>query len=125
MVSHGLPPEAQGEGILSTRIMRFLKPTKLGGFSASWLRHDGRVWWWTATTCLYFPTDFAPEPELEPFAAPLAAGGGLGSGGGVAGAVYCFSGRAMGMSVLVDTAVSTLEAIGAGGRTRRRTGGVG
>jgi hypothetical protein len=30
------------ECILRTKIMRFLKPTKLGVFSASWLRHEVR-----------------------------------------------------------------------------------
>lgn len=34
--------------------MRFLKPTKLGIASASWLRHDVWATEWTAATCLYF-----------------------------------------------------------------------
>lgn len=34
--------------------MRFLKPTKLGCFSASWLRHEVRVTEWVAKTWRYF-----------------------------------------------------------------------
>lgn len=41
-------------------------------------------------------------------------------GGASVAAVYCFSGRVTGMSVLVDTAVSTAEAIEEGRRGERR-----
>lgn len=34
--------------------MRFRKPRKLGAASESWLRHDGLVLEWTATTWRYF-----------------------------------------------------------------------
>lgn len=37
-----------------TITIRFLKPTKLGIASASWLRHDVCATEWTAATCLYF-----------------------------------------------------------------------
>jgi hypothetical protein len=39
---------------MSTKIMRFLKPTKLGFVAASWLKHDGRVEACVAKTWRYF-----------------------------------------------------------------------
>ena len=38
-VSH-VQTEPTGESVRSTKIMRFLKPTKLGELSASWLKQD-------------------------------------------------------------------------------------
>lgn len=45
---------AEQTNILSTRIMRFRKPTKLGCSSASWLRHEVRANEWVAKTWRYF-----------------------------------------------------------------------
>lgn len=49
--------------LLKTMIIRFRNPRKLGACSASWLKHEGRSFEWTAATCRYLEGTFGCVPS--------------------------------------------------------------